>query len=168
MASLFLIHHRHLPLSLSPPSPPSRPWVERKVADLPRFNAVLKGVAARGAYVVFLLRLSPLVPFNLLNYALGLTAVPLLPYVASSWLGMLPGTFAYVYLGGAGRAAVSAAAGGGGAVDTTQLVLYGVGAVATILATRAISIAATKALQEEQEGKGEERAAGDDNADFRR
>lgn len=74
--------------------------------------------------MVFLLRLSPLVPFNLLNYALGLTAVPLLPYIASSWAGMLPGTFAYVYLGGVGGAAVTAAAGGGG-TDVTKLILYG-------------------------------------------
>ncbi|GLI61029.1 hypothetical protein VaNZ11_003293, partial [Volvox africanus] len=103
----------------------ARPWVERQISGNPRFKAVLSGVAARGAYVVFLLRLSPLVPFNLLNYALGLTAVPLLPYVVSSWVGMLPGTFAYVYLGGAGKAAVTAAAGGSGS-DTTQLVLYGI------------------------------------------
>ncbi|GIL68062.1 hypothetical protein Vafri_21378 [Volvox africanus] len=132
----------------------ARPWVERQISGNPRFKAVLSGVAARGAYVVLLLRLSPLVPFNLLNYALGLTTVPLLPYVVSSWVGMLPGTFAYVYLGGAGKAAVTAAAGGGGGgADTTQLVLYGVGAVATILATRLISSAASKALEEDQPGR---------------
>ncbi|GIL81377.1 hypothetical protein Vretifemale_10366, partial [Volvox reticuliferus] len=130
----------------------ARPWVERKISGNPRFKAVLSGVAAKGAYVVFLLRLSPLVPFNLLNYALGLTAVPLLPYVVSSWMGMLPGTFAYVYLGEAGKAAVTAAAGGGGGADMTQLVLYGVGAAATVLATRLISSAAAKALEEEQTG----------------
>ncbi|GLC41253.1 hypothetical protein PLESTB_001082200 [Pleodorina starrii] len=129
----------------------ARPWVEQRIAGLPRFKAVLSGVAAKGPYVVFLLRLSPLVPFNLLNYALGLTPVQLLPYVVSSWVGMLPGTFAYVYLGGAGKAAVSAAAGGGAAMDPTQLVLYGVGAVATVLATRAIGSAASKALEEEEQ-----------------
>ncbi|KXZ42500.1 hypothetical protein GPECTOR_141g698 [Gonium pectorale] len=132
----------------------ARPWVESKIAGLPRFKAVLSGVAANGPWVVFLLRLSPLVPFNLLNYALGLTPISPPAYVAASWAGMLPGTFAYVYLGGAGRAAVDAAAAGGSGVDTPKLVLYGVGAAATILATRAISSAASKAL-EDQEGVGE-------------
>lgn len=95
--------------------------------DQPRFRAALRGVGSgsSGAYVVFLLRLSPLVPFNLLNYACGLTPVGLAPYVAASWAGMLPGTFAYVYLGGAGRAAVDAAASGGASMGTSQLVLYG-------------------------------------------
>ena len=60
---------------------------------------------------------------------------------------MLPGTFAYVYLGSAGRAAGEAVAGGGG-VSPMQAVLYGVGAVATVLATRAISRAANSALEE--------------------
>ncbi|PNW87742.1 hypothetical protein CHLRE_01g000250v5 [Chlamydomonas reinhardtii] len=136
----------------------ARPWVEDKLRDQPRFRAALRGVGSgsSGAYVVFLLRLSPLVPFNLLNYACGLTPVGLAPYVAASWAGMLPGTFAYVYLGGAGRAAVDAAASGGASMGTSQLVLYGVGAVATVLATRAINAAASKALEEqeqEQQGK---------------
>ncbi|KAG2425117.1 hypothetical protein HYH02_015061 [Chlamydomonas schloesseri] len=151
----------------------ARPWVEDKLKDQPRFRAVLRGVGgsgsgsgsgssssssftSSGAYVVFLLRLSPLVPFNLLNYACGLTPVGLAPYVAASWAGMLPGTFAYVYLGGAGRAAVDAAASGGASMSTSQLVLYGVGAVATVLATRAISSAASKALEEQEQGQAQE------------
>ena len=77
---------------------------------------------------MFLLRLSPLVPFNLLYYTLGLTRLPLGLYVASSWAGMLPGTFAYVYLGRAGRAAVDVAvgaSGSGNALDMQTIVLYG-------------------------------------------
>ncbi len=77
---------------------------------------------------MFLLRLSPLVPFNLLNYTLGLTRLPLSLYVVSSWAGMLPGTFAYVYLGRAGRAAVDAAVGASGVgntLDVQTIVLYG-------------------------------------------
>ncbi len=89
---------------------------------VPSAKAVLTGVAAGGPWVIFLLRLSPLVPFNLLNYTLGLTPVGLLPYVGASWVGMLPGTFAYVYLGGAGKAAVDAASGG---MDAKTIVLYG-------------------------------------------
>src|SRR5262249_3259422 len=51
--------------------------------------------------IVLLLRLSPVFPFNVLNYALGLTRIKFWPYVLASWLGMLPGTVMYVYLGSA-------------------------------------------------------------------
>jgi len=56
-------------------------------------------VGERGGLVVLLTRLSPAFPFSLLNYALGLTKVPLKTYVFVSWLGMIPGTLLYVYLG---------------------------------------------------------------------
>jgi uncharacterized membrane protein YdjX (TVP38/TMEM64 family) len=75
-----------------------------------------------GGRVVFLLRLSPLFPFSLSNYALGLTSVGFVPFVAATWAGALPGTFAYVYLGEAGRATAEAAAGG---MPPIKLALYG-------------------------------------------
>lgn len=103
-------------------TPPSLALLAAPLPGVPSAKAVLTGVAAGGPWVIFLLRLSPLVPFNLLNYTLGLTPVGLLPYVGASWVGMLPGTFAYVYLGGAGKAAVDAASGG---MDTKTIVLYG-------------------------------------------
>jgi uncharacterized membrane protein YdjX (TVP38/TMEM64 family) len=65
----------------------------------PRFESIDRAVAERGARVVFLLRLSPIFPFNVLNYALGLTGVRLVPYVLASWAGMLPGTLFYVLIG---------------------------------------------------------------------
>ena len=65
----------------------------------PRLSALDRAVADRGVWVVFLLRLSPLVPFNLLNYALGLTGIGFWRYVAASWVGMLPGTVLYVMIG---------------------------------------------------------------------
>jgi uncharacterized membrane protein YdjX (TVP38/TMEM64 family) len=58
-----------------------------------------RAVGQRGALVVLLTRLSPAFPFSFLNYALGLTQVPLKTYVLVSWLGMIPGTLLYVYLG---------------------------------------------------------------------
>ena len=66
---------------------------------MPRFSALDRAVGARGALVVLLTRLSPAFPFTLLNYALGLTQVPLKTYLLVSWLGMMPGTLLYVYLG---------------------------------------------------------------------
>ena len=77
----------------------ARDWIGRRVVHQPRFAAVDEAVGRQGFKIVALLRLSPLFPFNLLNYALGLTRVRLRDYVLASWLGMLPGTALYVYLG---------------------------------------------------------------------
>lgn len=131
----------------------ARPTVTRSAsARFPRFAAVDKSIADQGAKIVFLLRLSPAVPYTLLNYALGLTSIEFVPYLVASWVGMLPGTVAYVAIGGAGKAAAESAAGGLGPVE---VVLYIVGAAATLGATVLISRAATRALQEAEEG-GEE------------
>jgi uncharacterized membrane protein YdjX (TVP38/TMEM64 family) len=124
----------------------ARPAVARRAAEDTRFAAVDRAIAAQGAKIVLLLRLSPLVPFSLLNYALSLTNIPLGSYIGASWAGMLPGTIAYVALGGAGKAAAETAAGVGN--SPLQLVLYGVGALATLGATVLISRAASQALKE--------------------
>jgi uncharacterized membrane protein YdjX (TVP38/TMEM64 family) len=127
----------------------ARPAVARRAAEDTRFAAVDRAIAAQGAKIVLLLRLSPIVPFSLLNYALSLTSIPLGSYILASWAGMLPGTIAYVALGGAGKAAAETAAGVG--TSSLQLVLYGVGALATLGATVLISRAASQALKEASE-----------------
>lgn len=131
----------------------ARPAVEARIAANRRFSAVDAAIAAEGPKIVLLLRLSPLFPFTLLNYALSLTRIPFWPYVGASWAGMLPGTVAYVALGGAGKAAAETAAGGGGAV---QLALYAVGAAATLGATALISRAAARALADAAVGEAGE------------
>ena len=77
----------------------ARDWVSRRIASSPKFAAIDEAIGKRGFYIVFLIRLSPVFPFTLLNYALGLTRVKLRDYVLASFLGMLPGTFLYVYFG---------------------------------------------------------------------
>lgn len=77
----------------------ARDWIGRRVANQPTFAAIDEAVGNQGFKIVALLRLSPLFPFNVLNYALGLTTVRLRDFVLASWLGMLPGTALYVYLG---------------------------------------------------------------------
>lgn len=84
-----------------------RESVERKISGDPRFVAIDRAIAERGWKMVFLLRLSPALPFNLMNYALGLTRIRLRHYVVASWLGMLPGTVMYVYLGSLGEFMIS-------------------------------------------------------------
>ncbi|MDE2489780.1 MAG: TVP38/TMEM64 family protein, partial [Elusimicrobia bacterium] len=78
-----------------------RDWVSKKLQAVPVFAAIAAAVGQEGGKVVFLTRLSPVLPFNLLNYGYGLTEVGLGEYALASWLGMMPGTFLYVYLGAA-------------------------------------------------------------------
>jgi len=93
-------------------------WVEEKTGG--RLKQLKEGVEGEGWRFVAFVRLMPLFPFNLLNYALGLTRIPLLQYVIASWLFMLPGAIAYTYLGYAGREAV---AGSEGLIQKTMLAL---------------------------------------------
>lgn len=80
----------------------ARNWVESKLRDHQKFAAVDRAIANNGFKVVLLLRLQPVfLPFAVLNYALGLTRVRLRDYILGSWLGMLPATILYVYLGSA-------------------------------------------------------------------
>ena len=89
----------------------------------------------QGAKLVFLLRLSPVIPFNLSNYFYGLTVVKFWPYVLASWIGMMPGTFLYVYIGTAGKAAVSAAGGEAVKQGWQYWTFMSIGLVATIAVT---------------------------------
>jgi uncharacterized membrane protein YdjX (TVP38/TMEM64 family) len=77
----------------------ARGWIENRVAGNERFAAVDRAVEREGWKVVALARLSPVIPFSLLNYAFALTRVPLRHYLAASALGMIPGTLLYVYAG---------------------------------------------------------------------
>jgi uncharacterized membrane protein YdjX (TVP38/TMEM64 family) len=76
----------------------ARDAIAKKLEGNPKFTAIDQAIAQAGFKIVFLTRLSPFFPFNLLNYSLGLTSVSLKDYVLGS-IGMLPGTILYVYLG---------------------------------------------------------------------
>jgi uncharacterized membrane protein YdjX (TVP38/TMEM64 family)/rhodanese-related sulfurtransferase len=93
-------------------------WVARKAGG--RMKQLLDGVDAEGWKFVAFVRLVPLFPFNLLNYALGLTRIRLLHYILASYLFMLPGALAYTYLGYVGR---ETAAGGEGLIQKALLAL---------------------------------------------
>jgi len=80
-------------------------WVEKRSG--PRLRRLNDGVASEGWRFVAFVRLVPLFPFNLLNYALGLTSIRFLPYLLATWVFMLPAGVAYTYLGYAGREAVT-------------------------------------------------------------
>jgi uncharacterized membrane protein YdjX (TVP38/TMEM64 family) len=76
----------------------SRDWVCRQIGKNPKFQAIDRAVGKEGWKIVLLTRLSPIFPFNLLNYAFGVTGVSLKDYILGS-LGMIPGTVMYVYIG---------------------------------------------------------------------
>ena len=76
----------------------ARDWVTEKMVDYPKFGAIDAAVAKNGFKIVLLTRLSPLFPFNVLNYAFGITQVSLKDYILGS-IGMIPGTVLYVYIG---------------------------------------------------------------------
>lgn len=75
-----------------------RDWVASKIASNDKFNAIDRAVGQEGLKIVLLTRLSPIFPFNLLNYALGVTGVSVKDYIIGS-IGMIPGTVMYVYIG---------------------------------------------------------------------
>ena len=127
-----------------------RGWAERRIGESPRVRAIDAAVARQGFTLVLLLRLSPLFPFNVLNYALSLSRVSLRTYVAASFIGMLPGTALYVYLGSLAPAAaeIASASQRGGA---PRIALFAAGLVATVavvvIGTRAAKRALTVELQ---------------------
>src|SRR5437667_3410830 len=113
-----------------------------------KFRNIDNAIGKQGAKLVFLLRLSPVIPFNLSNYLYGLTGVRFWPYVLASWIGMMPGTFLYVYIGTAGKAAVSAAAGGEAMQHGWQYWMFtGVGLAATVIVTIWVTKIARGALR---------------------
>ncbi len=77
----------------------ARDWVAARISEHPQFQAIDESVAKEGWKIVFLTRLSPVFPFNLLNYAFGLTRVSLRDYFWATGIGMIPGGVMYVYLG---------------------------------------------------------------------
>ncbi len=102
-------------------------WVARKSG--PRLQRLVAGVEGEGWRFVAFVRLVPLFPFNLLNYAFGLTRIPLRAYCLATAVCMAPAAAAYTYLGYAGRAA---AAGGEGAIRKGLLALGALAAVALL------------------------------------
>lgn len=124
----------------------ARDRVMRMLGDDQRFRAVDKAIAREGRKIAFLIRLSPLFPFNVTNYALGLTGVRVRDYIVAC-IGMLPGTLLYVYYGrliGDVARAVSGVQVTRGAGYWSVLVT---GLIATVLVTALITRAARKALQ---------------------
>lgn len=134
----------------------AREKIEAMTRDRPKFRSVDRAIGARGAKLIMLLRLSPLIPFNLSNYFYGLTAVKFWPYVLASWIGMMPGTLLYIYFGTLGKAGVEAATSADAGRSPLEWALLVVGLLATLVVTIWVSKIARKALKETEEVKIED------------
>ena len=125
----------------------------RSMADeYPKFAAIDNAIGEDSFRVVALLRLSPLLPFALSNYLYGITSVKTRPYVLASWLGMLPGTFAYVSAGSVGRTMMEAGAGAeGGGGDWTHVAQVVCGFGFALLSGSYVANLASEALRDVEE-----------------
>jgi uncharacterized membrane protein YdjX (TVP38/TMEM64 family) len=117
-------------------------WLDRD----PRVAAVRSAVVGEGVWVMFLLRLSPVVPFVLLNYALALSGVRYRDFLIAS-VGMFPAIVMYVYYGKVAGDVAKLAAGITPPRGPAYYVLLVVGLVATIVATTAVTRAARRAMK---------------------
>jgi uncharacterized membrane protein YdjX (TVP38/TMEM64 family) len=125
----------------------ARRFVAKRLAAMPRFVAIERGVSARGRRIVFLLRLSPVVPFNFLNYALGLTTISVWDFVFAS-LGTVPGAFVYAYAGKVAGEALVLAGQAEVPKNTSYYAVLLAGLVATVAATTVVTRTARRALQD--------------------
>ena len=115
----------------------ARDRIRAVLSRRPKYRAIDKAVAKQGWQVVVLLRLSPIVPFNLQNYALGITAISFWRYLGATLVGITPGVAVYVYLGIFGY-------GLGKGTSALDWVLLGIGLVATV----ALGIIVTRKTKE--------------------
>jgi uncharacterized membrane protein YdjX (TVP38/TMEM64 family) len=126
----------------------ARNWVAKKIAGNDKFNAIDRAVGKEGLKIVLLTRLSPIFPFNLLNYAFGLTGVSIQDYIIGS-LGMIPGTLMYVYIGSlAGNLALIGTNNLQPTNSSLQWTIRIVGFIATVAVTVYVTRIAKQALND--------------------
>jgi uncharacterized membrane protein YdjX (TVP38/TMEM64 family) len=117
-----------------------RKRVEEMVAKNPKFRAVDQAVAREGPKIVVLVRLAAVFPFLFVNYAFGLTGIRILPYILATFIGILPATVAFVYLGAAGAAVASA--------SKTKTIITIVGVIVAFAVSLFVARIANRAIQQ--------------------
>ena len=124
-----------------------RDWVAKKIAGNDKFSAIDRAVGKEGLKIVLLTRLSPIFPFNLLNYAFGVTGVSIKDYIIGS-IGMIPGTMMFVYIGSLVGSVALIGTETAPTNPTLQWTIRIVGFVATIAVTIYITRIAKQALSQ--------------------
>jgi uncharacterized membrane protein YdjX (TVP38/TMEM64 family) len=123
----------------------ARAAFQRRMAGVPRFAIIDRAISREGWKVVLLLRLSPVFPFNLLNYALGLTRIRFMDFLIAS-IGMLPGTLLYTYSGKVVGDIAALAAGQSPPRTTAYYLVLSLGLAATVGVTTVVTRLARRAL----------------------
>lgn len=126
----------------------ARGWVAKKLEGNHKFQAIDQAVGKEGLKIVLLTRLSPIFPFNLLNYAFGITGVSLKDYVIGS-VGMIPGTVMYVYMGSLASNLATIGTASQPTNPGVQWAIRIIGFIATVAVTLYVTKVARKALEEE-------------------
>jgi uncharacterized membrane protein YdjX (TVP38/TMEM64 family) len=126
----------------------ARGWVAKKIEGNRKFQAIDEAVAREGLKIVFLTRLSPIFPFNLLNYAYGVTGVSLKDYIFGS-IGMIPGTIMYVYIGSLAGSIATIGTESQPGNPSIQWAIRIIGFIATVAVTIYVTKIARKALEDE-------------------
>ncbi len=124
-----------------------RGWIADKIRGNPRFRAVDQAVGRQGFKIVFLIRLSPLFPYTVQNYAFGLTDIKFWKYALASWIGMIPGTIMYVYFGYAAKSIAQIIA-GRATMSTPQKVFLWVGLALTVAVVLFVTRLARDAIRD--------------------
>ena len=119
-------------------------WVTSLVAKFPRFQAIHEAISEKGGKIIFLLRLSPLFPFNASNYLYALTSVSVWSYTLATLFGILPGTIMYVYFGTLLNTIATASE---RAQSPLELVFFGLGLAVTVVVTIYATKVAKNALK---------------------
>lgn len=125
----------------------------------PRLHAVERAVNEKGAPLVFLLRLSPMLPFPLLNYVFGLTLIPYRHFALATFIGMMPVTFMWTYLGSLGAELGGLDGDTPGEVGTAKIAFGVVGGLVTLAVSVWVGRAARRALREAAEHEAAEVAS---------
>lgn len=125
----------------------ARDWVARQIDNNLKFQAIDDAIGREGRKIIFLLRLSPAFPFNLLNYGLGLTQIGLKDYILGT-TGIIPGTLMYVYLGSLAGSLAQIGTGETPANPGIQWTIRIVGFIATVAVTVYVTRIARQALRE--------------------
>jgi uncharacterized membrane protein YdjX (TVP38/TMEM64 family) len=126
----------------------ARGWVAQKIEGNQKFRAIDRAVGREGIKIVLLTRLSPIFPFNLLNYAYGVTGVSLKDYFIAS-VGMIPGTIMYVYIGSLAGNLATIGTDAQPANPTVQWAIRIIGFIATVAVTLYVTKIARQALEKE-------------------
>jgi len=116
----------------------------RWLLEKPRLSAVERAVNQKGATLVLLLRLSPILPFPVLNYIFGLTLIPFRKYALATFIGMMPITFMWTYVGSVGSEMIE----GNADIGAAKIAMGVVSAVITLAVTIWVGRAARQAMRE--------------------